>query len=264
VSEKTKRIQLVIPMAGLGSRFSEAGYALPKPLLPIHGVPMYKVVIANLMHESVSSITIVCPKKWGLGESIRALSDPLGVPVNVVEIDYITQGPAQTVMLAEPFLDSNLPVVTANSDQFINAELGPFYTSISSSGISGAILCMEDSDPKWSYVRLSNDGFVLDVREKQVVSNLATVGIYGFKSANIMFQGFIEMVAAGDSTNNEYYVAPSYRYLINNGLIVRMENLGPIGKVMYGLGVPNDYEAFLKDPTSQKARRLAVSTLGPA
>jgi dTDP-glucose pyrophosphorylase len=261
VSEKTKRIQLVIPMAGLGSRFSEAGYALPKPLLPIHGVPMYKVVIANLMHESVSSITIICPKKWGLGESIRALSAPLGVPVYVVEIDYVTQGPAQTVMLAEPFLDPNLPVVTANSDQYLEAELDDFYASITEPAISGGILCMEDSDPKWSYVKLSNDGFVSEVREKVVISQLATVGVYGFKTAALMLAGFRQMLDANDTALGEYYVAPSYVYLIRQGHAIAATNLGPVGKIMHGLGVPADYELFLKGPASELAKDRALALM---
>jgi dTDP-glucose pyrophosphorylase len=261
VSEKTKRIQLVIPMAGLGSRFYEAGYSLPKPLLPIHGVPMYKVVIANLMHESVSSITIVCPKKWGLGESIRALSAPLRVPVNVVEIDYITQGPAQTVMLAEPFLDPNLPVVTANSDQYIEADLGNFYASMSEKAVSGAILCMEDSDPKWSYVKLSSDGFVSEVKEKVVISPLATVGVYGFKTATLMLAAFGKMLQAKDTSLGEYYVAPSYLYLIRQGHLIAAKNLGPVGEIMHGLGVPADYEIFLRKRVSGFAKDKAIALL---
>lgn len=253
MSDKPKTIQLVIPMAGLGSRFSEAGYSLPKPLLPIHGVPMYKVVIANLMHESVSSITIVCPQKWGLGDSMRALSVPLGVPVNVVEIDYTTQGPAQTVMLAEPFLNPNHPVVTANSDQYLEADLGHFYSSLTDSVVSGSIMCMEDSDPKWSFVRLSAEGFVSEIREKEVISNLATVGVYGFSKASLMINSFQEMFGANDSVLGEYYVAPSYNYLINKGFRVSSLNLGATGEVMHGLGIPKDYEDFLLKDASIKA-----------
>ena len=261
MSDLRRKIQLVIPMAGLGSRFSEAGYPLPKPLLPIHGVPMYKIVIANLMHETISSITIVCPGQWGIGGEIRALSSQLGVPVNVVEIDYLTQGPAQTVFLAEPFLDANLPVVTANSDQYINADIGDFYASITEDVISGAILCMEDSDPKWSYVKLSSDGFVSEVREKVVISPLATVGVYGFKTASLMLAAFRLMIEAEDTSLGEYYVAPSYSYLIRQGHVIAAMTLGPVGEVMHGLGVPVDYEIFLKRQVSRLARDKALALM---
>ena len=261
MSDPTKGIQLVIPMAGLGSRFAEAGYTLPKPLLPIHGVPMYKIVLANLMHESVSSITVVCPRKWGLSEEIQALSSELGVPVNVVELDYVTQGPAQTVLLAEPFLDPDLPVVTANSDQYINGDLGGYYASVTEEGISGSILCMEDSDPKWSYVKLSRDGFVSEVREKVVISSLATVGVYGFKTATLMLAGFKQMLEAKDTSLGEYYVAPSYPYLIRQGHVIVARSLGPVGEVMHGLGVPADYEIFLKKEVSELAKDQAVALI---
>lgn len=261
MNEPVKEIQLVIPMAGLGTRFSKAGYELPKPLLPIHGVPMYKVVIANLMHKAICSVTIISPKGWGLGDEMRALSEPLGVPVNVVEIDYITQGPAQTVSLAKPFLDPNLPVVTANSDQYIDSGLHDFYSSFASQRVSGAILCMEDSDPKWSYVRLSNEGFVSEVKEKEPISNLATVGVYGFGSAELMLGAFNEMFAAKDYALGEFYVAPSYNYLIRLGHAISVTNLGPVGKVMHGLGIPKDYEVFLKNVVSEAAKNKAVSLI---
>ena len=124
--ESQRRIQLVIPMAGLGSRFSQAGYKVPKPLIPIYGIPMYQVVVNNLMHETVASLTIVCPRKWGLsGEIVGALSTH-GVPVNIVEVDELTEGPASTVWLTKPYLAPDLPVVVANSDQYIDCLL---YTS---------------------------------------------------------------------------------------------------------------------------------------
>jgi NDP-sugar pyrophosphorylase family protein len=246
-------------MAGLGKRFSSAGYKEPKPLLPIHGIPMYKVVLANLMHESIKSITMVCPKGWNIVRETQSLESNLGIPVNVVEIDYVTEGPAITVALARPFLTTSLPVVVANSDQYINADLSDFYKFLLESDIDGSILCMEDSDPKWSYVRVTNNGLVSEVREKEVISRFATVGIYGFRSASLMFTAFQEMINQGDTTQGEYYVAPCYQYLINNGLKIQAMNLGLIGDVMYGLGIPSDYEVFLRSSISEFARQKSLN-----
>lgn len=247
----------MIPMAGLGSRFTEAGYTIPKPLLPIHGVPMYKVVIANLMHESVLSVTVICPEQWGLSEEMRTLSEQLGVKVNVIEIDYVTEGSAMTVALAEPYLDPDLPVVTANSDQFIDANLGEFYDSLLEEGVDGVILCMEDSDPKWSYVKLSSEGFVAEVREKEVISDLATVGVYAFRQSKLMMSALNQMFESKGSVFGEYYVAPSYNFLIQAEARVSIINLGPVGKVMHGLGIPIDYEDFLLKKVSKKAASIS-------
>jgi NDP-sugar pyrophosphorylase family protein len=251
--ESQRRIQLVIPMAGLGSRFSRAGYKVPKPLIEIHGIPMYQVVIGNLMHESVASLTIVCPREWGLSLEIFKFDGTHKVKVNIVEVDELTEGPASTVWLAKPYLNPDLPVVVANSDQYIDADLSEFYDGVSRAGSSSVILCMEDSDKKWSYVRQSSEGLVEEVREKQVISNLATVGVYGFSSASVMLEAFQEMFSANDSTLGEYYVAPAYNYLIKRRHAVSVVNLGPIGTVMHGLGIPVDFELFLKKPVSRKA-----------
>jgi NDP-sugar pyrophosphorylase family protein len=251
--ESLKKIQLVIPMAGLGSRFSQAGYKVPKPLIPIHGIPMYQFVLNNLMHESVASLTIVCPRKWGLSREIVVNHSTHEVPVNIVEVDELTEGPASTVWLTKPYLNPDLPVVVANSDQYIDADLSGFYDRVSGPGSTNVILCMEDSDKKWSYVRQSSEGLVEEVREKQVISNLATVGIYGFSSANVMLEAFQEMFSAKDSTLGEYYVAPAYNYIIKQGHPVSVVNLGPVGTVMHGLGIPMDFESFLEKPVSRQA-----------
>ena len=251
--ESRRKIQLVIPMAGLGSRFSQAGYEVPKPLIEIHGIPMYQVVVNNLMHESVASLTILCPRKWGLSREIVGNNTTREVPINIVEVDELTEGPASTVWLAKPHLNLDLPVVVANSDQYIDADLSGFYDRVSRPGSASVILCMEDSDKKWSYVRQSSEGLVEEVREKQVISNLATVGIYGFSSANVMLEAFQEMFSAKDSTLGEYYVAPSYNYVIKQGHPVSVVNLGPVGTVMHGLGIPVDFESFLEKPVSRKA-----------
>ncbi len=251
--ESRKRIQLVIPMAGLGARFSQAGYKVPKPLISIHGIPMYQVVVNNLMHEAIASLTIVCPREWGLSREIVGALSAHEVPVNIVEVDELTEGPASTVWLAKPHLYPDLPVVVANSDQYIDADLSGFYDRVSGSGSGSVILCMEDSDKKWSYVRQSSEGLAEEVREKQVISNLATVGIYGFSSANVMLQAFQEMFSAKDSTLGEYYVAPAYNYIIKQGHPVSVVNLGPVGTVMHGMGIPVDFESFLEKPVSRQA-----------
>jgi NDP-sugar pyrophosphorylase family protein len=175
------------------------------------------------------------------------------VPVNIVEVDELTEGPASTVWLTKPYLNPDLPVVVANSDQYIDADLSGFYDRVSDPGYANVILCMEDSDQKWSYVRQSSEGLVEEVREKEVISNLATVGIYGFGSATVMLEAFQEMFSAKDSTLGEYYVAPSYNYIIKRGHPVSVVNLGPVGTVMHGLGIPVDFESFLEKPVSRQA-----------
>lgn len=253
--------QLVIPMAGSGSRFTEAGYRTPKPLLHIHGVPMYQVVLANVLHESVSNVVIVARAEWQLGPHIDVLSKTTGLRMRLIEVEQTTAGPADTVALALPFLISDETVIVANSDQYIDASVNDFYTLCHSDGVQGVVLAMEDTDPKWSYVAVDERNQAIAIKEKEVISSLATVGIYGFESPELMSSAFASMREAGDQTNGEWYVAPSYNYMISDGYVIKVVNLGPIGSVMYGLGIPSDYEDFLRKPVSQRAARRATRLL---
>lgn len=246
-------IQLVIPMAGSGTRFTSAGYSIAKPLLPIHGMPMFEVVVRNLLDPRVSRIVIVARSEWRLKITLHRLGQQLGVPCELVEVDETTSGAAETVERARDFLDFGAPVVTANSDQYIAAPLTSFYDLLLEDGTDGTILCMGDDDPKWSYVSVSASGEALEVREKEVISAYATVGIYGFSSAGSMLSAFGEMREAGDRVNGELYIAPAYNYLIRRGQSIRVIDVGPVGDVMFGMGIPEDYESFLRSPVSTLA-----------
>lgn len=250
-------IQLVIPMAGLGSRFRSAGYRDPKPLLSIHGIPMYKIVVANLFTEDVESLTIVVPAAWKVTSKIKWELQRICENVNVIEIDYTTDGPADTVALAKDYLSMEKPLVIANSDQYVGSEIRQFFIALAAKQHAGLILCMEDSDPKWSYVELNSIGEVCRVVEKEVISNLATIGVYGFSKAELFFRALGEMKKAEDTVNGEWYVAPTYNYLDARVERVRAINLGPVSDVMFGMGIPTDYENFLTHPISEEAASAA-------
>ena len=239
------RVQLVIPMAGEGRRFSDAGYTSPKPLLEIDGRPMFELVIRNLMLPAVERVVLLSRDEWDLSTSVTSLSSALGMQISNISVSGTTDGPAGTVELAAPVLDLDAPVVVANSDQYVSGDLSGFYGAIEA-GSPGVILAMQDDDPKWSYVRVDDQGNALELREKVVISPVATVGIYAFSSARLMLEAFRDMRERQDITNGEYYVAPSYRYLIEQGAEVRVIDLGPIGDVMHGMGIPQDYEEFCK------------------
>ncbi|CAN2170199.1 RfbA dTDP-glucose pyrophosphorylase [Candidatus Nanopelagicaceae bacterium] len=239
-----KNIQLVIPMAGKGQRFADAGYTNLKPMLPIHGVPMISVVLKNLYSHHLSDVILICQRETLEKSNLRETLDWLDIPLTILCVDSITEGPADTVRLARMAIRDDQPLVIANSDQFINGDLTEFYEQSSNPNFGGVVLTMTDDDPKWSFARVDNDQNILEIREKKVISNNATVGIYGFSRADIAWGAFSKMWEAGDRTNGEYYVAPSYNYFGNS--TSRIINLGPINQVMFGLGVPEDYMRFLE------------------
>lgn len=248
-----KQIQLVLPMAGRGTRFKESGYKITKPLLPVHGIPMFKIVLANLLSEHVKKVVIISQVELNLKSQIEEIQKNIEIEFNLIEIDYTTEGPASTVKLAKQFIDLDLPVVTANTDQYLNTEIDNFYDDLIHNSLSGSILTMEDNDPKWSFVKLDNKGKVMDVQEKQVISKFATVGIYGFKKGKLLFDSIEKMVNEENKVNGEYYIAPLYNYLIKEGHRINSLFTGTVNEIMFGMGIPEDYEEFILSPVSRKA-----------
>lgn len=248
-----KSIQLVIPMAGLGKRFVDAGYKTLKPLIPIHGIPMIKVVVDNLITEQIGHIFLIAQLETIESVNLKEVFSHLDIPLTIVSVESLTQGPADTVLHAKQVINEHLPLVIANSDQFVDADLHSFYSQLTTTNQVGVLLTMEDDDPKWSYVETNKLGYVVNVKEKVVISNQATVGVYGFSKANLSWYAFSAMIEANDRTNGEFYVAPAYNYLLKMGIPVTTINLGPVSTAMYGMGTPEDFEHFISLPVSRRA-----------
>ncbi len=254
----SRGIQLVLPMAGEGRRFRAIGVVTPKPLLDVHGVSMFELVLMNLMSEYVVSVTLVMRREFELQERVSLLSERLSVPITTVMVDGTTCGPACSVQLTSEVLVPDLPVVVANTDQFISGDLSQLYMNLMQGNSAGVILTMEDDDPKWSYVRLDPDGNCVEVVEKQVISKEATVGVYGFAGAGKMLRAIERMKESGASVRGEYYVGPAYNFLEKDFGPIKTINLGPIRTVMYGLGIPEDLSLFLQNKANlREVERLA-------
>ncbi|MDR2935127.1 MAG: glycosyltransferase family 2 protein [Candidatus Adiutrix sp.] len=243
-------INIVIPMAGRGRRFAEAGYALPKPLIPVRGRPMIEVVIDNLRPRAEHRFIFVCLaghiREFGLEGKLAAVSPGCAV----VPVSEVTAGAACTVLLAEKFIDNGEPLMIANSDQYVEADINAYLAS--GQGFDGLIMTMTAHDDKWSFVRLDGRGLIAEVREKEVISSEATVGVYNFARGADFVSGAREMIAKNIRVNGEFYVAPVYNALIGRGLRFTHYNIGGLGRGMFGLGVPEDLEAFLKNPVSER------------
>lgn len=205
---------------------------------------MYRKVLQNLLSEQVAEFILIAQGSFQLSKLVPSITEELGVPVRIIEIDYYSEGPAASVALAEPFLVPEHPLVVANCDQVASRGIEEFYAAVCDDNNAGAIVVMEDSDPKWSYVSLDDEGYVESVVEKIVISEFATLGIYGFRSSALYFEGYFEMVSKDDRTNGEFYVAPVYNYLSRSIGPVVAVNVGALGVGAHGLGIPEDLEAY--------------------
>ena len=246
-------LNIVLPIAGRGSRFADAGYELPKPLIPVHGVPMIEAVVRNVRPAVAHRFIFVALadhlRHLGMRETLeRAAPGCLIVPV-----DRVTEGAACTVLLAREHIDTNDPLMLANSDQWVDIDINDYLATMDRQQADGLIMTMKADDPKWSFVGLNPAGLVTRVVEKQVISDEATVGIYNFRRGSDFVRAADQMIAKNLRVNNEFYVAPTYNELIAEGARVAIFNVGREGAGMYGLGIPSDLTEFLRTSVSLKA-----------
>ena len=237
------RINVVIPMAGAGSRFTEAGYAKPKPFIDVNGKPMIVRVVENLAIDGAHYVLI--------GRREHAEREPEVVAklmartdLEFVFIENLTEGTACTVLSAEAVLDPDIPMVVANSDQLVVGGIANMIDQAWDAKLDGSIMVFTSPpDPKWSYAKVDCDGRVLKVAEKVPISDLATVGVYYISSAKLFSSSARAMIAANERVNNEFYTCPVYNYLIAQGGMVGVYEIEP-GQ-MIGLGTPEELHAYL-------------------
>ena len=243
-------LNIVIPMAGAGSRFKLAGYPLPKPLIDVHGIPMIAAVIKNLTPKTEHKFIFVCQKEHEDKYKIASMLESLVPSCEVLFIDGITNGAAETVLIAKGSIDNSDPLMIANSDQLVDFPIDTYLERFQESVDDGFIMCMTSQSPKWSYLKFDENNKIEQVIEKEVVSSEATVGIYNFRQGKDFVDCALEMIRLERKVKNEYYVAPVYSELVSRGGKVGFMNIGDEYQSMIGLGVPEDLELFLKKSTS--------------
>ena len=171
----------------------------------------------------------------------------------IVPVERVTEGAACTVLLAREHINSDDPLMLANSDQWVDIDIDDYLASMDRQRADALIMTMKADDPKWSFVGLNGQRLVTRVVEKEVISNEATVGIYNFRRGSDFVRAAEQMIARNLRVNNEFYVAPVYNELIAEGARIAIYNVGREGAGMYGLGIPRDLEQFLADPISLRA-----------
>lgn len=237
---KSDKLNVLIPMAGAGSRFEAAGYTFPKPLIDVRGKPMIQVVVENLNIDA-KYIYIVQKghyEKYNLEYLLRLITPNC----EIVQIEGITEGAACTTLLARDLIDSEDSLVIANSDQFVEWNSGETIYSFMADGIDGGIVTFKATHPKWSYARVNESGIVEEVAEKKPISDIATVGIYFWKHGADYVKYANKMISKNIRTNGEFYVCPVFNEAIEEGKRFRIRSI----EQMWGLGTPEDLNFFLE------------------
>ena len=236
-----KELNVLIPMAGRGSRFADKGYVFPKPLIEIKGKPMIQLVVENLNIDANYTFIVLQEhiEKYNIDQMLKLIKPNS----NIVVTDGITEGAASTTLLAKEHINNDYPLIIANSDQYIEWNPSEILYSFMNKNVDGGILTFPATHPKWSYAKINDDGIITEVAEKNPISNHATVGVYFWKKGKDYVEAAEDMIKKDIRVNNEFYVCPVYNQAIkkNQKFII-----SEIDK-MWGIGTPEDLENFLRE-----------------
>ena len=238
-SWEDKNLNIVIPMAGEGSRFVNAGYSFPKPLIEVNKKPMIQIVKESLgiNGQYIFLVRGEHLKKYNLNSFLKILAPNC----KIIIVDKLTEGAACTVMLAKKYIDNDNPLIIANSDQYIEWNPSETMYKFTSQKIDGGILTFNSIHPKWSYAKVDQDNQkVIEVAEKDVISNNATVGVYYWKKGSDFVKYTNQMISNNIRVNNEFYVCPVFNQAIKDEKIIKISKVDS----MWGLGTPEDLKNF--------------------
>lgn len=239
---RDKKMNVLIPMAGAGSRFESAGYTLPKPLIDVCGKPMIQRVVENLNVDAkfVFLVQKAHEEKYQISQKLNSMN----LDCSIVYVDGLTEGAACTALLAESFIDNDEPLLIANSDQYVEWDSQHFYYQLSSQKhVDASMLTFSSTHPKWSFASLDDDGYVNKVAEKEPISNIATVGVYYWRKGKDFVKYAKSMIQKNLRVNNEFYIAPVFNEAISDKKKVTTFEISK----MWGLGTPEDLTYFLEN-----------------
>jgi dTDP-glucose pyrophosphorylase len=237
-------INIVIPMAGAGSRFVKAGYKTPKPFIDVLGKPMIVRVLENLSNPDARYILITRKEHMEveseLVEKIKKKFDVVFIP-----IDKLTEGAVCTILYARKFINNEAPLLLANSDQIVDINIEDYINDCKDRELDGSILTFIDKtrEIKWSFAKTNKNGLVTEVKEKVGISDFATVGLYYFTKGKDFVDSAIDMIIENDRVNGEFYTCPVYNYTIRHKGRIGIYNIN--FNQMHGLGTPDDLNKYL-------------------
>jgi HAD superfamily hydrolase (TIGR01509 family) len=238
---KDHKLNIIIPMAGAGSRFEKAGYSFPKPLIDVNGKPMIQVVVDNINIDA-NYIYIVL-KSHREKYNLDVLLNLITPNCTIVEVDGVTEGAACTALLAKEYINTNQPLFFANSDQFVEWNSNEFMYRMAESNYDGGIVTFKSTHPKWSFAKVNENGLVTEVAEKSPISDIATVGYYFWKKGSDFVKYAEQMIKKDVRVNNEFYVCPVFNEAIQDNKKI----ITYIANKMWGLGTPEDLNYYLQN-----------------
>jgi len=233
-----------MPLGGRGRSFVDKGFTFPKPLVEISGRPMVEIAVENLTPSGPHQFVFICRREHLDRYALKEVLELLSPGCKIIAMNNETGGALCTVLLGIESIVPEDELIIANGDQYLSASIDDFLHSARASSSDGCIVVFPSTHPKWSYVRIREDGEVEMVAEKRPISRSATAGIYYFRRGHDFLDAAERMMLKGTKTGGEFFVAPVYNELVLAGK--RITAFALDRHQMHSLGTPEDVEAFAK------------------
>lgn len=230
-------------MSGLGTSFIQAGFTFPKPLIDINGKPMIQLVIENLTPKIKHNFIFIYKKEYDKYSLHQIFTNTAKGNFTSIPLTAPTQGALCSVLNAVDLINNEQDLIVANADQIIDVDINEFIKIARKSKSDGVIMTFSSHHPRWSYTRADKRGNVLEVAEKNVISDQATVGVYYFKKGSDFIKASFSMIEKNVRFNNDFYVCPVYNEMILTGK--KVINWEIKQSQMHGLGTPEDLNKYL-------------------
>ncbi len=247
---------VVIPMAGRGQRFRDAGYDLPKPLIPVRGLPMYTWALRSVPLDHADRLVFVCLEadiaEHGLATDIHRRYGHHDL--EVVSVPEVTGGQMCSVLAARDHLPSDQALIIYNADTYVVASANPPWDP-ARPGIDGSLgVFHTDDGDHWSFALLDDQGRVVRTTEKDRISPWASTGLYHFARAADFLTAADAALADQEMIRGEYYIAPLYNRLIAGGANIVTDE----AREVWPLGTPAELDRFIGHggPADAGGRRL--------
>ena len=238
---RDETLNVLIPMAGAGSRFEQAGYTFPKPLIDVKGKPMIQVVVENLNIKA--NYIFIVQKSHREKYNLDTLLNLITPDCKIVEVEGVTEGAAVTALMAKEYINNDQPLFFANSDQFVEWDSNEFMYKMNETQADGGIVTFRATHPKWSFAKIDENGLVTEVAEKNPISDIATVGYYYWKHGSDFVKYAEQMIEKNIRVNNEFYVCPVFNQAVEDCKQIRTFDV----EGMWGLGTPEDLNYYLEN-----------------
>ena len=231
-------MNVLIPLAGSGSRFSKVGFQTPKPKILINDVPMIKLAVDSLNIDG--QYIFICQRD----QNLRSLLEQIKPNCIIIEIDYITEGAAQTCLLAKQYIDNDFPLVVSNCDQYLDWDSSRFLETVGSSNeIDGCVVTYETNNVANSYVQLDEQGYAVRLAEKELISTSGLIGVHYWSKGSDFVSSAEAIIRDNIRAKNEFYVSLTYNVLIKQGKKIIQHKLSENEKY-HSLGTPEDMFTF--------------------